>query len=826
MHGSELLERDRCVHGAAAAGRSWRASGRAGRAIGRSWRASDVIAVHRRLLSALALALALAGCEAHEPVSVPVAWTYAPPALAWPIGEPTARIGRGQAPQVVHRTGISGQPGRALTLPTVWQVPGDGAARAIVAGRDGAQGAVELVDIDRGAVVWRDTASCAAPVVGVTAAGAVCGDAHGVRVLGFDGKLRWRGDDAFVALDGERIVLAPAGGGVTVHDTANGTDAHGDLPKGVDAAHVIAACGERARELFATTEDGKLVRVADDAKGNPAIAWTTPVGGVFAIDACRGDNVVVTASTEGGTALVALARATGKVAARVDGVRGYWPACSDRDRLEIATATGVASWPRDLAGEPTAVALPGLAQLLAQRGDRRLVRATPTTAALLDRSGLRAYVPLAELGAALGDHHVLASSWLASPGNSVRRFAIPEPWGRPLRIPSTHGRGVGVPAELRDLPPLASLEHAREILGPPLSRLAAIALDPERPEVLYALADRAIARADLGTRAWTWTRDDTCGATAFALAVGRDVVACAASGPPASVRAIGKDGSPLWRWETANVDAVEAAADVVLAFDADRLTVLASEDGRVLATLAADDGSAVRAAALDVAGTPVLVTFERGQLIARLPRAAMLPAWSLAVDGVVARLSPAGDGVLVELEDGDAYRVDARTGKAVALPGLGLTWRAAGDLVLGGAPGEPTPPAVMPVPPRVIAKPRPLHESPENPAPIGTPWPVPPQLGPEAWQLTLYELSGALRARNDYSVDGAVLGAPRGPLGSPIVVPFGRRDEALVIDAARGDPVRRVHLAVGESGAWFATVVDGKPVAGVVLANPLRLVLF
>jgi hypothetical protein len=30
----------------------------------------------------------------------------------------------------------------------------------------------------------------------------------------------------------------------------------------------------------------------------------------------------------------------------------------------------------------------------------------------------------------------------------------------------------------------------------------------------------------------------------------------------------------------------------------------------------------------------------------------------------------------------------------------------------------------------------------------------------------------------------------------------------------------------GDSGAWFGTVVDGKPVAGVVVANPLRLVLF
>jgi hypothetical protein len=467
-----------------------------------------------------------------------------------------------------------------------------------------------------------------------------------------------------------------------------------------------------------------------------------------------------------------------------------------------------------------------LGELLAERGDRRLVRATPSSAALLDRAGVRAYVPLAELGAVLGEDHVLAASWLTSPGNTVRRFAIPSPWERPLRVPGPRGPGLGVPAELRDLPPAESLERARSVAGMPASRIAAITLDPEQPEVLYVVADRAIARADLSARAWTWTRDDACGEPAVAVAVARDVVVCASRGEPASLRATGKDGAPKWRWDAPNVDAIAAAGDIVLAFDADRLTVLAAEDGSVLANLVSDDGAAMRAAVLDVADTPLLITYEHGQLIARLPRAAMLPAWELAIDGVVTELSPAGDGVLVALEDGDAYRVDARTGDAVALPGLGLAWRAAGDLVLGAARGEPAPPAVMPVPPPVIAKPSPLHDSPENPAPIATPWPVPPPRGPAAWQLSLYELSGAFRARNDYALVNAVASAPRGAPGSPIVVAFGQRDEALVLDAARGDPARRVRLAAGDPGAWFGTVVDGKPVAGVVLANPLRLVLF
>jgi len=106
----------------------------------------------------------------------------------------------------------------------------------------------------------------------------------------------------------------------------------------------------------------------------------------------------------------------------------------------------------------------------------------------------------------------------------------------------------------------------------------------------------------------------------------------------------------------------------------------------------------------------------------------------------------------------------------------------------------------------------------------GLPWTVPPA-GPAAWQMTLYELAGGLRARNDYALAFPVKPAARGAAGSPIVAVYGPGlREALVIDARRGDPVRRIQLA--DDARAFSTVVDGKPVAGVVLVNPLRVVLF
>jgi hypothetical protein len=70
--------------------------------------------------------------------------------------------------------------------------------------------------------------------------------------------------------------------------------------------------------------------------------------------------------------------------------------------------------------------------------------------------------------------------------------------------------------------------------------------------------------------------------------------------------------------------------------------------------------------------------------------------------------------------------------------------------------------------------------------------------------------------------------AVRGPQGSPLVVTYGHAmQDVLVLDPRTGDPVRHVRLPEdAPPGFVFGTVVDGSPVAGVVLALPLRVVLF
>jgi hypothetical protein len=267
--------------------------------------------------------------------------------------------------------------------------------------------------------------------------------------------------------------------------------------------------------------------------------------------------------------------------------------------------------------------------------------------------------------------------------------------------------------------------------------------------------------------------------------------------------------------------------------DAGRATVLDARDGRVRGHLGSDDGAAVRAAIVVVGDATLVVTAERGRVVARLGLGGLLPVWSIAVAGVVRALAASGDGVLVALEDGDAYRIDARSADVVALPGLGLAWHAAGDVVTGQTLGGPVPGVAPPPPPptlnQLLRRPlQILRAEVDVPPPMSTPIkPVPP-LG-DSWQLVLYELGGGLRARNDYALPAPVAPpVPRGPPGSPLVVVYGpAQREACVLDPRTGDPLRRVSLPDDAApGAVFASIVDGAPVAGAVLASPLRVVLF
>jgi hypothetical protein len=769
-----------------------------------------------------------------------------PPAPGgFPLGVVMGRLGRSQAPQPLVDLGLVSAAGELapLHLARAWSVPGDGPARGVVYGSEGDHPAIELIEVDTGRVVWRDVTICAAPIVGTTAEAIVCADASGTRAIGLDGKPRWATPSPFLAFTGARVVVSGPGASIIL-DAASGDElARVTLPPGVAVDAILASCGDAGRELFAAGEDGRLVRIGD-ALGEPAISWAVPLGAIVAIDACDTASVVVTETGPAGASLVAIARATGKITGRVDGIVGSWPARDGSDRLEIASSLGVARYPRDLAGDPEPVRLPPLGELLAMRGDRRLVRATPETAVLLDRAGVRAFLPLAAMGAVLGDTSLLVTRWIGSPGETVHRLALPPRWSRTLRLPALR-RGVAVDAELRDLPPVVGLDVAGAVAQPDTDMHAVIAhaIDPRDGAAVYAIAVErsggpgAVLRADLAAKRWRWQRVDGCGpGTPVGIAVAREVVVCGArAGFPvgATVRATSRDGVARWGWGTGNVDSVIAGGDVVVVHDADRIAVLDARDGRVRGHIASDDGGTVRVAIVTLDDATLVITAERGRVVARLGLGGLLPVWSIAVAGVVRALAPAGAGVLVVLEDGDAFRIDARTAAVVGLPGLGLAWHAAGDVVTGHTVGGPIPAPALPIPPPTAARlpRRPLQilrGEINTPPPMSTPVPSPPPLG-DSWQLTLYELDGGLRARNDYALAAPVAPpAVRGPAGSPLVVASGPRShEVLVLDPRTGDPLRRVRLPDdAPPGAVFGTVVEGSPVAGTLLASPLRIVLF
>jgi hypothetical protein len=786
--------------------------------------------------------VALAACEPTEPTrEEPAVWVNPPGSSGFPLGAVRGRLGRSQPPQPAVDLGITSAAGplEPLHLATAFAVPGDGPARAALFGWDGSRPAIDLVEVDRGRIAWRDRERCAAPIVGVTRDAIVCADADGTRAIGLDGAPRWHTSSAFVAFTAGRVAVSEGEIAVVI-DAASGDErARIALPRGIAAGAVVATCGDAGREVYAVGDDGRLVRIGDTLSG-PAIRWAAPLGAILAIDACDAQAVLVTEAGPAGPSLVAIARATGKVTGRVDGIRGAWPARDGTGRIEVATGSGIASYPRDLAGPALALGGPPVGELVASRGDRRLVRATPSTVVLLDRSGVRAYLPLAALGAVLGDTALIATSWIGSPGETVHRLALPPRWRRALRLPALH-RGVAVDAELRDLPPVRPLDvtGAAALPDTGMRGVVAHAIDPGDAAAVYAVAvDRAgqgaaVARADLAARRWRWQRVDGCGPGApIALAAARDVVVCGARGPHATVRATSRDGVARWEWTTGNLDGVIAGGDAVAVLDADRATVLDARDGRIVGLFASDDGGVARVAIVALGDATLVIAAEHGRVVARLGSTG-LPVWSIAVAGVVRALAPSGDGVLVALEDGDAYRVDARSAAVIALPGLGLSWRAAGDVVTGQTLGGPIPGLAPPPPPPPLSQllRRPLqilHAEIDTPPPLSTPIQPPPPLG-DSWQLTLYELGGGLRVRNDYALPAPVgPPAPRGPPGSPLVVAYGPgQREVCVLDPRTGDPLRRVALPDDAvPGAVFGTVVDGSPVAGALLASPLRVVLF
>jgi hypothetical protein len=278
-----------------------------------------------------------------------------------------------------------------------------------------------------------------------------------------------------------------------------------------------------------------------------------------------------------------------------------------------------------------------------------------------------------------------------------------------------------------------------------------------------------------------------------AVAAAAEVIVCGSRAPipgHGAVRAVGKaDGAVRWTWAGETVDAVLAAGGLVIVLVGREALLLDAASGERLATLGAEDGFVPRVLPLHLDGTDLIVTLERGALVARLARAGMLPIWAASVRGTVVALGTAGQRLSVELASGELYLVDPASGAAVAAAAWGRRWRPLGDLVL-----------VEPL------------------VPAGT-----------EWQLFAYGPDGAPRFATGLAVAPPWLVGARGDdPAAPLTLAYGPAARAVaVVDAATGEVRARVALPPrAVPGATFATVVDGAPVAGALLSKPLGVVLF
>jgi hypothetical protein len=752
-----------------------------------------------RAALALCAVAGLAGCRAERALPDVIAATVYPARLApWPPAPWTGAIGRGPAPSPLVPVRVqAAAPLVPLAAGVLWAVPGAGPARAVASGVVAGAPAIELIDVDDGAVRWRSD-GCPS-LVHVAAGAVVCAAPGGDGLVGLgldDGAERWRVEGTFAAATGDLVVTAIGGVATVVDASGGGEAARFDLPAGVTAADVVGACRRDATVDVWTWSAAGLVRL--DVRGRVAVpAWTAAVprtsGSRTSVELCDDLVVLVRDAGDGSDALTvhAVARRDGRVVGGPLVARGLWGARGGEGLgVELATDAGIERRGRDL-GSPVPVVAARAGRLIAERGASRLVEAAGGFLLLHGTGDGAAPLPAPPGAAAvLGDRHLLVAA-----GGAIRRWRLPTAPAQVAAVADPDERAI---AHLADLPEPLAIEPAALLALPSAGSqgVAAVAVDPAEPAWIYAApretTGTGLAALDARTRQWRWHTPDGCPAVSgpVAIAVSGERVLCAAG---SAVRAVARaDGAAGWTFTAAGaIDTLAGAAGAVVVTVDDQAVVLDAASGAELARFADDRGGAPALAMIAVAGEPLVVTAERGGVVARAPRLGSLPRWALRVDGAVASVTAAGDRIAVALAGGELYLVDAATGTVVvAAAGYATAWAAPG----GGA--------------LVVREER-----------------------SAGWFLAAYDRDGVARFRTGLAGDAPwQLSPSRGhDPRAPLVVTDGVSGErAAAIDPATGVVTRAAMTGAASraTGLAFGTAIDGAAVAGVVLAQPLAIALF
>ncbi|MBK7077873.1 MAG: hypothetical protein IPH44_36975 [Myxococcales bacterium] len=743
---------------------------------------------------ALVIALALAGCrDAAPPPAAPVVYPAA--ASRWPVPPVVTRLGGGAPRAPVASAPIVAAPGGPTTPLAMVALVGadDGAAEAALSGRDADGPAIDLIDVDAGVVRWRNR-SAALPAVAVLGARvfAAAGEhvvalerATGREVARLDG--RWLRGVATAA--GAVAAIATAGGVALLVDDRLGPPAA--LPAGSLATDVAALCELDGRFALAW-RDGQLQRW-DLGGAAVAVRWAVATPRPERV-ACDAAPIVVAGGGE--------VRAIGVDGALVGGPRAAadaWPDPRDPTRVELATVAGVERRTRDLA---TAEALVPVAvdHLIAARGARRLARDLDGDPLLLDGDrALALAAPAGEPVIVAGAAGFVAGPWRwprVSQQQLPTRFTWPAvPTDAPAIGLAAPPRALAPAAARIDLPPAQPPPPGVERAGGAWA-VGAVAIDPFDAERLYAvvLDDRptattgaGLASYDLHADRWRWLVPDGCPpGTPIALAAAGPVVACAARGPvvgAGAVRAVAADtGAPAWRWGGPTVDAILGGGGVVVILAGAAVEVVDAASGWSLARWRTSDGFLARIAVATRGTDTRIASVEHGALVVRSRAIAWLPLTATAIDGAVAAVFAVGDRWAVALTDGRLYLV-ADDGAATSAGVVAGPWQPRGDRAVVTRPVEGHDGAVLAVDARGI---------PRVAATLPGLWPT-------------------------------VVGARAALPGAPLAVGTDAGD-AVVLDPD-GAPLARVAMP-DAAPQLFATVIDGAPAAGAVLAQPLRVVRF
>lgn len=658
-----------------------------------------------RIRQACALGVLLvAACRGERAEAPPPPPPHVPAAssLALAIAPLAQSLGRGSAPLPLRSLPITAAEPRwaPLGAPMVWQVPQAQPAAAVVSGSDGAAQVTELVEIDAGVVRWRVT-DPSGPVVGVTAT-AIIGADRGTWALALDGSALWHTESPFLAMADEVVLVAGVNGRVAAIAAASGKELlRLELPAPLEAADARWACADES-SIYVIDAHGALQRVvaseAAAAVRRGRVAWVADAE-VVAVEGCGAYLLAATApDADGRYALLRLDAERGAVLARIDGVVAHW-----RDELgAVITAQGGSStaplgvrrWNSALT-EPDLLTPSVLGQRLAARGDWLLARgpAGRSTSAL-HASGAVAALALVADSAALGERALISAIASGSSAHTLARWELPPPPRGPAGTWARQDFPVLPPATLRVLPEPAPEPPSAEREAAGSAELTAVATLDDGVVALLRSA-RGVSLSRLGPDgAQRWAVAGACAGQAVTVAAHGALVICAArrEGGLGELAAYDAATGAL-RWSRGQwAESVQVLDPWILVRSGDHAALLRA-DGLEVASWHSGTGGDPMTTLIEAGGTVLLVSVEGQDLVGRYPAAALVPLWSVTMNGVVRELAPLAGHALVQLHDGESYVLDGVDGAAAAMPREAARLYGVGEGVLAVTehePGAPT----------------------------------------------------------------------------------------------------------------------------------------